>query len=125
MNNIPNDIPKYRKKSQAKPPAKATHKHAYEPCLIETYRFWWSKPHERDNVRVLHFSSYCPICGKVGGVDSDRWWTAVRECDGVRSYWKDVHTEEAERELNPTTRTIPVFKADSPFVKFVEIEKEN
>lgn len=125
MNNIPNDIPKYRKKSQAKPPAKAKHKHVYEACLIETYRFWWSKPHERDNVRVLHFSSYCPICGKVGDMDHDRWYMrVVKYHENGSSYLESVHTEEAERELNPTTRTIQLFKADTPFVKFVEIEKE-
>ena len=47
MNNISSDIPKYRKKSQAKPPAKSDHKHVYEPCLIEELLEWYCKPHER------------------------------------------------------------------------------
>lgn len=28
------DIPKYRKKSQARPPKKSKHKHLSEPCII-------------------------------------------------------------------------------------------
>ena len=64
-NNFNNDIPKYRKKSTAKPPAKAKHKHEYVPCLIEHPWAWWGKPHEREqSKRVLSFRSYCPICGK-------------------------------------------------------------
>lgn len=110
MNNIPNDIPKYRKKSTAKPPAKAKHKHVYEPCLFEQLELWYCKPHERkSNKTNLKFGSYCPICGKAGDTDHDRWWTTVKKHNGMFSYLERVHTEEAERELNPATRTLPVF----------------
>lgn len=122
-----NEIPKYKKKSQAKPPKKAKHKHTYEPCLIEYPLQWYLKPHEHklyEGNRVktaLRFSSYCPICGKLGGSDHDRWWMIIKKHDGEHSYVESVYTAEAERELNPATRTLPVFKTDGYFEKFVEI----
>lgn len=126
MNDFTNDIPKYRKKSTARPPAKAKHKHVYEACFVEYPLDWWSKLHERKRyVPHLAFSSYCPICGKIGDVDRDRWFTAVKKYFGDGSHIESVKTEEAERELNPTTRTLPVFKIADPFVKFVDIDKEN
>lgn len=126
MIDIPNDIPKYHKKSQARPPAKAKHKHVYEPCLFEQLLEWHLKPHERkDNKTWLKFGSYCPICGKVGETDCDRWRTTVKKCDGERSYVESVRTEEAERELNPATRTLPVFYiGDEWRPKFVDLEEE-
>ena len=113
--DIPSDIPKYQKKSTAKPPAKAKHKHVYEPCLIEQLELWYCKPHERkSNKTMLRFKTYCPICGKVSPQDTKRWWTSVKK-----------HTEEAERELNPATRTLPVFYiGDEWRPKFVDIEEE-
>lgn len=126
MNEFTNDIPKYRKKSTASPPTKSKHKHVYEPCLLEVPLDWWhDKPHERkSNKTDLEFSSYCPVCGKRSYCDTDRWFTRVERFNGSFRYLKSVLTEEAERELNPATRTLPVFKADSPFVKFVEVVEE-
>lgn len=123
--DITNDIPKYKKKSQAKPPKKAKHKHVYGPCLIESPLDWWNKPHERKKyVPYLRFASYCPICGKTGEQDHDRWWTSVKKYSNSGSYIETVHTEEAERELNPATRTLPVFKSDYPWSKFVDIQDD-
>lgn len=120
-----NDIPKYKKKSATRPPTKAKHKHVYEPCLLEQPLEWYCKPHERKSNKFrLIFGSYCPICGKTNSPDMDRWWTTVKKYDGFRSYLECVHTEEAERELNPTTRTLPVFKIDGWTPKFVYIKED-
>lgn len=130
MNDFSNDIPKYKKKSQSKPPTKAKHKHIYEPCLIEYPEQWYLKPHERklyegNHVKMsLRFSSYCPICGKTGESDRDRWSTLIKKNNGVISYCERVWTEEAERELNPATRTLPVFTTDGWNEKFVDIKEE-
>lgn len=126
MNNIPSDIPKYRKKSTARPPAKVKHKHVYEPCLLEELMEWYCKPHERKtNKTRLRFSSYCPICGKVGSMDKDRWWTTIKKTTEMFSYLEPVYTEEAERELNPITRTLPVFYVGDQWrPKFVDIGEE-
>lgn len=127
MIDIPNDVPKYRKKSTAKPPAKAKHKHVYEPCLFEQIEMWYAKPHERKSNRTrLTFGSYCPICGKVGDTDTDRWFAHVKKHNDMFSYLETVYTEEAERELNPTTRTLPVFYiGDEWRPKFVELKEEH
>lgn len=126
MEQMMNDIPKYRKKSTVKPPKKAKHKHVYEPCLFEQLLEWYCKPHERKtNKTRLRFGSYCPICGKTGDTDRDRWFTTVKKHNGVISYLEHVHTEEAERELNPITRTLPVFYVGDEWCpKFVDIGEE-
>lgn len=130
MQDFTNDIPKYRKKSTAKPPTKAKHKHVYEPCLFEYPEQWYLKPHEQKRCgdgqvkTKLRFSSYCPICGKTGDCDYDRWHTKVERNNGVFSYLETVYTEEAEREINPETRTLPVFKVGGWGEKFVDISKE-
>ena len=126
MDYITNDIPKYRKKSTARPPAKAKHKHEYEPCLLEQLEEWYCKPHERKtNKTRLMFASYCPFCGKTNSPDRDRWWTTVKKNNGMFSYLESVHTKEAKRELNPATRTLPVFYVGSEWrPKFVDINKE-
>lgn len=124
--DIPSDIPKYQKKSTARPPAKAKHKHVYEPCLFEQLELWYCKPHERkSNKTWLKFGSYCPICGKVGETDYDRWRTVVKKHNGVCSYLERVPTEEAKRELDPATRTLPVFYiGDQWRPKFVDIGED-
>lgn len=123
MNNIPNDIPKYRKKSTARPPAKAKHKHVYTACLLEYPTDWWNKPHERKRyVPHLQFASYCPECGKISEHDRKRWFVTVEKTfENGRKYYESVFTEEAKRELNPSTRTLPLFKVGGPFTRTVEI----
>lgn len=121
MIDIPNDVPKYRKKSTAKPPAKAKHKHVYEPCIIEAPLEWYAHPHERSGKTRLTFRTYCPDCGKIGPNEHGRWLTTVKKHNGLTSYLESVYTEEAERELNPITRTLPVFRADTPWPKSIDI----
>ena len=123
MNNIPTDVPKYKKKSTAKPPKKSKHKHIYEPCLIEAPMQWYLKPHERkrNEPTQLRFSSYCPVCGKTGDVDRERWWTKIEKDTGMFKYLESVYTIEGEREMDPLTRTLPVFKSDNPWTKFVDV----
>lgn len=113
------DTPRYKKKSQAKPPKKSKHKHVYEPCVIEYPRDWYKKEHERSVEKRVQISSYCPICGKVGDIDHDRWWR--RETLHGGSAGRNVPTDEALREYNPETRTLPTFVSDEYFAKFVEL----
>jgi hypothetical protein len=121
MESINNDIPKYKKKSQRKPPKKSKHKHIYEPCLLEIPLEWYAHPHERSGKTCMKFGSYCPVCGKIGDMDRERWWIKVERDNGVFKYLETVYSKEAERELNPSTRTIPCLKVEDRFAKFVEI----
>lgn len=125
MIDIPNDIPKYRKKSTATPPTKAKHKHVYEPCLLRRPIDWYMKEHARCGQTDFGFSSYCPMCGKVGPIDIGKWFVSIKCLDvDFEPYIKNEYSEEAKRELNPKTRTIPVFDVADPFAKFVDIGEE-
>lgn len=61
MINIPDDIPKHRKKSTKRPPKKSRHKHTYEECLLNV-------EYEMDGASFgnVLMSEYCTICGKIG-----------------------------------------------------------
>lgn len=122
--NFTDDIPKYKKKSQKKPPKKADHKHLCEPCIIIRPADWYKKEHERSGETRPEFHGYCPICGKITAFrpDRDRWYTTVKRNNGVFSYLETVLTEEGTRELDPATRTLPTFEADDYFVKNVTLE---
>ena len=121
MDNIfdENDIPKYKKASQAKPPKKAKHKHLAEPCVIIYPRDWHTKEHLRSNEKSTTIDCYCPICGKIMGLQNRERWYKHEVLKGF-SCWS-VETEECLRELNPETRTLPTFEIDSPFDKFVSL----
>lgn len=118
------DIPKYKKKSQAKPPKKAKHKHVYEPCVLEYLVDWYIKEHERNHELKTEMGAYCPVCGKVGQADMDRWYVPKQDVryGYIFSVWHDP-SEECARELDPMTRTLPTFRIDNPFTKYVNISK--
>lgn len=109
---------RHKKKSQTRPPRKSDHQHHWEQCVIEFERRSFSK--ERGYVAVpdCGFGAYCPVCGKLnlGKVDHYRWW---RRPDPYHCTLSD----EAQRELNPSTRTLPTFHVDDWLrAKFVNLE---
>lgn len=120
MDNIyEDDVPKYKKASQAKAPPKAKHKHLAEPCVLSYPQDWWQKEHLRGEKRQLEISYYCPICGKIMGLKERERWYTTNILRGF-SCW-DTQTEECLRELNPDTRTLSLFEIDNPFDKFVNL----
>lgn len=123
MNEIIDEVPRYRKKSQKKPPKKSDHKHVFEPCVLEYPQDWFLKEHLRNGEKKAAISSYCPMCGKIGNIDIERWWTRESIMVGNFPCWNSIPTEEAELELNPETRTLPTFMCDGIFQKFVNIEE--
>ena len=122
--NFIDDVPKYKKKSQKKPPKKANHKHQFKTCIIEIPLDWHKKPHERNGEMTPHLYEYCFICGKVGRYEPDyeKFWTREKRFNGVFNYYETVPTEEGTIELNPATRTLPTFRVDDIFPKFVKLE---
>lgn len=114
MNEIIDEVPRYKKKSKKKPPRKSDHKHVFEPCVLEYPRGWFKKQYEQNEDRNVAIGSYCPLCGKVGDFN----WV---EFEFV--WFNDSMSEEVEMEINPETRTLPTFWCDDPFQKFVDIEK--
>lgn len=99
------DVVKYRKKSQHRPPKKSKHKHDYQPCLF-------SSPIDDFNIEKGHYpvhkifrGTYCPKCGKIGE------WNFLDYLTG-----KKITEEEV--------LTLPLFDADSVFMtKFVDLEE--
>lgn len=115
------DVAKYRKKSQKKTPRKSKHKHDYQPCVLQYERAEFDKVHGFTPTGIEErVGSYCPICGKIGEVDFIRWWFTAWNQEHS-TCWSEP-TEEAKRELNPETRTLPTFWAGDMFAKYVDIE---
>lgn len=112
------DEMRHKKKSRKKPPRKANHKHLDEPCVFEYPNNWFMKEHEQGLRMTAMISAYCPVCGKVGNIDLERWYVSMRDPIGC---WSEP-SEEAKRELDPVTRTLPTFRVKNPFVKYVEVD---
>lgn len=116
---LPELEPRHKKEAQTRAPKKSNHKHHWEQCVLEFERQSFSMARGVVLVPDRSFCAYCPVCGKLnyGATDRDRWW-----------YHPDayhcVHSDEALRELDPKTRTLPSFHVDDPLrTKFVEVEE--
>ena len=115
------DIPRYRKRSNKKAPAKAKHKHEFANCVYVIASVRLDTAHGFVPAQRLSIGTYCPMCGKIGTtfdstwrVDSNRW-----SAFGV---WAD----KAQKEFDESTRTLPVFRIDDVFKqKYVKGCQEN
>lgn len=68
-----NDITKYLKQKESnisKSNRKSKHKHHYEECLIQNKWNFKSNAFTQEEKERIHtsLSSYCTICGKIGGI---------------------------------------------------------
>lgn len=118
------EIARYRKKSSRRPPPKAKHKHDFHPCVFEFDGLKFDKAHGFIPEPAVRIGSYCTVCGKVGSVYDETWtiWVPTNPC---RRSGRIEYTEEAKRELNPATRTIPTFRLNDPFSqKFVLLQED-
>ena len=115
------DVPRYRKKSMKTGLKRSKHKHQYEPCLLELDNFPDFKTGRVEGTHIA-FQSYCTVCGKIGDCDVGRWF--VNRITPFYEWISEGYTEEAERELDPATRTLPLFRVyDKYFPKFVELKE--
>ena len=114
----------HRPPEKPKKPKKSKHKHIYEPCVFESQSMKFDEQHGFINDPKLCIGSYCPLCGKVGShklYDDDRWYEEIlRPERSFRCYGKKP-TEEALREFDPETRTLPFFKLTDYWQKEVEL----
>ena len=118
------DIMPYKKKSTAKAPKKAKHKHVCEPCVLSYSAEWWTKEHLRNGKMKDTIGAYCPICGKIGDVkDRSVWYTKDTVFIGNMQFSESVLTEEGKKQMDPKTRTLPTFVVESPFDKFVNLNE--
>lgn len=93
---------------------KSKHKHIYEPCVFEVENSYGrlDQAHGFVTTTELKIGTCCPICGKVGSVclmDDERWYQNPR---GNLFTYRNVPTEEALKEFDPETRTLPFYHLD-------------
>ena len=116
------EVMPHKKKSNKKTPTKSDHKHEFVPCVVGFNMPRYDRKKGMVPTPTEQISSYCPVCGKIGLQDHQCWWE-WESWKGTRagSY---VPTEEAKRELNPETRTLPTFWIGDMFAKYVNLEEQ-
>lgn len=113
----------YKPTKKKKKPKKANHKHVYENCV---YDIVFDPAHGfRD--KIYHsIGTYCSICGKIGDLCDDenmKWYK--KQCGKFGISNPICHselTEEAKREFDPATRTLPYFFVSDWFQKEVQLD---
>ena len=113
ITDVADEVPRYRGKRRVVTPKKHNHKHDFQPCLFnELFHKKFTASHGFVADSQLAFGEYCVTCGKIAhSYNTNRWLITVRvetENGGIRAY-KQEYTSEALRELDPATRTLPVF----------------
>lgn len=107
------DFTPHKKKSKHKAPRKINHKHDFQPCVLEYDGLRLDKAHgfvyDKPCVRI---ANYCTVCGKLEIISTKEYKVTLRTATGGY-YMED--TEEAKRQFNPETRTLPTFKIGDPF----------
>ncbi len=114
----------HRPPEKPKKPKKSKHKHIYEPCVFESQSIKLDEQHGFINDSRLCVGSYCPLCGKVGSrrlSEDARWYKDTSVIKGSFRCFSNEPTEEALRELDPETRTLPFFKLTDYWQKEVEL----
>lgn len=84
----------------ARPRKMRDHAHEYRPCILEG----------TGGGQSARIAMYCTVCGRIGGAPGSRWERWIPVNGGPAGHM--AYTEEAERELNPETRTLPAFAVD-------------
>ena len=85
------DVPKYLKQKESntsKSNRKSKHKHQYEECLIQYKWNFKSNAFSQEEKECIHtsLSSYCTICGKIGGIIKNS------------KYQKEIETLQKQRQ---------------------------
>ena len=116
------EIMRYRKKAQKNTPKKSNHKHEYVNCVYGFNGQKFSRERGFEPVPELSIGTYCPVCGKIGTTYDEgegRWVEWGKRGPLLTSHqW----TDEAKREFDESTRTLPYFWVDDNwFQKYVEL----
>ena len=120
MDTERDDVPRYKKKKAKKTPVKSDHKHESANCVFEVESIRFDKIHGIVPATRLVIGTYCPICGRIRSSWNEAYWTPGDRLD--TGAWRSGHwSEEAEKEFDPETRTLPFFQIKDFFTqKYVE-----
>lgn len=91
-------------------PKKPYHQHTYKDCVCNIPDV------KKVGEKFLTIWSYCPECGKLRQRPSEKSWM-IRTSNTIE--WSD----EAEREFNPKTRTLPYFDIDDEWQEYIKPKK--
>ena len=129
-NKIEQEIPKYLKSAESdvsKSNRKSKHKHQYEECLIQYKWNFKSNAFTQEEKEHIHtsLSSYCTICGKIGGIIKNSKYQ--KEIDVLQkqrqtgSNWISLSGEEIYKMYHDK---LPVFFVDNIFTeKYVNLKQ--
>ena len=123
-----NEIPKYLKSTESnisKSNRKSKHKHHYEECLIQNPFSFAGK-----NSIHTQLSSYCTICGKIGGYLKSGKYSKEIELLQKQRQEEDKHFRVISisgKELYEKYHDkLPVFFVENIFKeKYVDLEQNN
>lgn len=130
-NKIEQEIPKYLKQKESdvsKSNRKSKHKHQYEECLIQYKWNFKSNAFTQEEKERIHtsLSSYCTICGKIGGIIKNSKYQ--KEIDVLQkqrqtgsNFWISLSGEEIYKMYHDK---LPVFFVDNIFTeKYVNLKQ--
>ena len=123
MNNYEDEAPRHKKKAKKVTPKKARHKHEQANFVAIHTTPVLSREHGFITEDRYDIWLYCPICGKVFDRDtSPRWYTYNKKSRPELGIYLGLqYTEEAKREFDPATRTLPCYRLpDGIFTKYIE-----
>ena len=125
------EIPKYLKQKEgntSKSNRKSKHKHQYEECLIQYKWNFKSNAFAQEEKERIHtlLSSYCTICGKIGGIIKNSKYQ--KEIDALQkqrqkgsNFWISISSEEIYEMYHDK---LPVFFIEDIFKeKYVDLEQ--
>ena len=110
----------HRKRAKHKTVKKSRHKHDFHPCVFEFEGLHFNKMNGFVTIPDVSIGTYCPICGKIGSLCAQGWrqWKPPNSNNRAGSF---AYTDDAKRELDPQTRTLPTFwLRDKYSQKYVE-----
>lgn len=126
-----NEIPKYLKSTESnisKSNRKSKHKHQYEECLIQYKWNFKSNAFTQEEKERIHtsLSSYCTICGKIGGIIKNSKYQkeikALQKQPG-NNFWESISGEEIYEMYHDK---LPVFFVEDIFKdRYVNLEQHD
>lgn len=132
-NKIEQEISKYLKSAESdvsKSNRKSKHKHQYEECLIQYKWNFKSNAFTQEEKERIHtsLSSYCTICGKIGGIIKNSKYQ--KEIDVLQkqrqtgnNFWISISGEEIYEMYHDK---LPVFFVEDIYKeKYVDLEQNN
>lgn len=125
------DITKYLKQKESnisKSNRKSKHKHHYEECLIQNKWNFKSNAFTQEEKERIHtsLSSYCTICGKIGGIIKNSKYQkeieVLQEQSQTESnFWISISGEEIYEMYHDK---LPVFFVEDIYKeKYVDLEQ--